>query len=236
MYKFDFLIIVLFILIVLLLSLFFQLSDSRGEQIQLKWEYNGMQPDGFYIYQRISGNAWPAEPSVTIQNPNARAVIVDPPGEAGRAIRYDWIARTFLGDQISEPSNFVEYTVVRVPPPEPADLAGSFDADESVIRISWQQPEDEYSGQYPATHWRVYYTLGDVEFTELGLVRGGNLELTTGFSAVPAGQRESVSFVVVAYRRSGVYSGNSDILTIDVDRRQPGRPEDLRINIEVPVI
>lgn len=213
-----------------------------AEKIGLQWDYEGVEPDGFRIYQRVAGSQYDySSPLPTVEfpdgniTPETRQVTIDLPGLENDVVKYEFVARSYLNDEVSENSNQVDYTVVRVPPAKAIDLSGVFNRQESVIKISWSQPSDEYS----VNHWRVYYKLSSAptsDYTELGLiVRDNPLELTTEFNIIEIGTRESVDFVVVSYRRNGTYSGNSETLTLDIDRRQLGPVQNLRINIEIPV-
>lgn len=245
MKKYDLIITitVIFALSVLIVMFVF-VSLSQGEKIELQWDYNDPQePDGFRIYSRTTGGQYDynsALPTIEYPDgnipPEVRAVTVDLPGEQNAAVKYEFVARAYVVDLNSDDSNQVDYIVVRIPPPKPIDLTGEFNRRESLIHIEWTQPQDDYI----TNHWRVYYKLSEQEaseYTELGLIRKDNpLQLTTSFNVVGQGEHKSVDFVVVAYRRSGAWSGNSQTLTIDVDRRQPGPVENLRINIEIPVV
>lgn len=215
---------------------------ARAETIRLEWDAPAAEhaaPDGYYIYQRKAGEEYDyTAPVTTEQYPDGRIpadvfqLDIDVPGEDGAAQKYEWVARTIVGEQESPNSNQVDYTVVRIPPLVPIDLSGSYDRDVSVIRIVWDQPQDDYITH----HWRIYYRVGDDEFTELGLVRKDQaLEFTSEFNVVQPGEQKDVAFVVVAYRRSGVFSANSQEISVDVDRRT-AEPVNLRINVEIPVL
>lgn len=217
--------------------IFFLVATTRAEKVELQWDYDGAPADGFHIYFKADGEY--ADPAPTIEYPdgnippNVRQVTVDLPVVDGDATNYVFIARTFLADELSEPSNKVFYTVVGIPPLIPTAIIGSYDKAQSIIHVAWEQPQDDYDTH----HWRVYARLqGEQDFEEIGLIRKDQgLELTTGFNLVPAGAQEQCEFVVVSYRRSGVYSANSDILLLDIDRRMVDPVKNLRINIEIPV-
>ena len=214
-----------------------------AERIQLQWDHSGdPAADGFHIFSRTAGGQYDYDsPMETIEYPDGnipsdvRAVTIDLDGEPDAVLKYEFVARAFITDQTSDDSNQVDYTVVRIPPPKPIDLSGNFDKDQGLIHIEWTQPADDYA----TNHWRVYFKLAEQppeEFTELGLIKRDNpLELTAEFNIVAQGEQKDVDFVVVAYRRSGTWSGNSQTLTVNVDRRQVGPVENLRINIEIPV-
>lgn len=220
-----------FIMIFLFLT-----ARVRADVITLQWDYSAEEnPDGFRIYQRVVGEEYDYNTPLLSVAGDQRSVQFDLAGEPDAAIKYEFVAKAFLKDEQSDDSNPVEYTVVRVAPPVPIDLIGEFDRENSVIKIAWSQPTDEYD----VDHWRVYFRMtgSEDEYSEIGIVRKDNpLEITATFNAVSIGERANIDFVVIAYRRNETYSGNSQIITIDVDRRRLGVPQNLRINIEIPVI
>lgn len=227
--------IITFLLTIWILALFFLIA--RAEKIQLQWDYEGdVVPDGFRIFQKLPGAEYDFDAWIAEVPGDTRDVTIDLQGEAGAALKYEFVARAFILDKKGPLSNEVNYTVVRIAPPVPIDLSGDFDGENGLIHIAWTQPADDYDTH----HWRVYYRSHDEpesDYTELGLIRRDNpLELTTEFNIVAQGERKAIDFVVIAYRRSGTFSGNSVPLTIDVDRREVGEIKNLRINIEIPVI
>jgi len=164
--------------------------------------------------------------------PDVTAVTVDLPGRADEAVNYYFVARAFRGDRMSIDSNEVEYTVVRIPPPAPDSLSGEFIRDESVIKLTYEQPADDYQ----IHHWILYYKIGDAEYQVLGSVDAGqDLRLERTFDAVPPGEKATVSFVVTAYRRSGVFSQNSAELELEIDRTVVNPPQNFKIDLEIPV-
>lgn len=234
--------IIALIKLIIIILLLIMPTFAHAEKIRLEWDAPGdenAKPDGYFIFQRVAGEEYDYNnPVKTDEYPDGKIpsdvffIELDVPGVDLAATKYEWVARTIVEDDTSPNSNQVDYTVVKIPPLVPIDLSGSFERDSSIIRIAWTQPEDDYMTH----HWRVYYKVGEEEFTELGLVKKDQpLEFTSEFNVVQAGERKDVSFVVVAYRRSGVFSGNSQEIVIDVDRRT-AEPVNLRINIEIPVI
>lgn len=234
---------IIFIWFFLMAFLFFTAS-ARSENITLQWDHSGDPvADGFHIFSRIAGGQYDYNsPMETIEYPDGnipadvRAVTIELEGEPDNILKYEFVARAFVTDLNSEDSNQVDYTVVRIPPPKALNLSGEFDRQNSIIKIQWDQPQDDYL----VNHWRVYYKdsdQGPESYSELGLIRKDNpLELTTEFNIVENGEQKNIDFVVVSYRRSGVWSGNSQTLTLNIDRRIVSPVENLRINIEIPVI
>ena len=234
-----------------LLVLFF-IVTARSEQITLEWDkVDGV--DGYYIYQTI--RAWNPEtqqvehhfdysdPIKTESYPDGKipqsitTLEVDLPGVADADTKYMFTARSFRDDDTSANSNEVPYVVSLVVPPPAAELSGSYSEDEKLIRISWDQPAENEPWR-TINHWIIYYRIDDSEWIALGRINADHeLSMQAPFNVVPQGEKKEVEFTIVSYRRSGVYSANSEILSIDVDRRGDVPPiENLRINIEFPVI
>lgn len=215
----------------------FLVATSKAENVQLQWDYDGGPADGFHIYLKTDGDY--TDPAATIEYPDGnipidiRQVTIDLPVIDGEITNFVFIARTFKSTELSEPSNKVFYSVIGIPPLIPTTLEGDYDKEQSIIHVSWEQPQDEY----PTHHWRVYARIsGENDFKEIGLIRQEEgLELTTDFDLVPVGEQHTCEFVVIAYRRSGVFSSNSEILSLDIDRRQIDPVKNLKLNIQIPV-
>lgn len=248
MRKIDVMIMAMFILIVIVLALVFR---AWGEQIQLQWDPVD-DVDGYLLYQTIRAQNPDTgqvehefdylSPITTDQFPdgkvpqNVTQLDVDLPGEAGADTKYMFVARSFRGDEMSENSNEVSYVMSLVPPFAPAELRGSYDKPAGLVHLEWSQPEDEYEWR-TIDRWSVYYRIsGMQEWAIVGTVEaGGDLQIESAFSAVAEGETADVEFVVVSHRRSGVFSENSDTLTLTVDRRGVPPIQNLRISIEIPV-
>ena len=233
------------------ISLFLLVSLVRGESITLQWDaVEGV--DGYRVYQSIRAlqddGIWANEydysrPVTTVVHPagdipqETTELVVDLPGEADKQTRYRFVARAFRGDDMSVDSNEVEYKVNLVAPPAPAGLRGEYDKDAGIIRLSWTQPDDLYD--YVIDYWILFYRLsGASEWTRLGKITADNeLTLETAFDAVPAGQAADVEFTAVSYRNSGIFSVDSDLFTIHIDRTGGVVPpiDELRISVIIPV-
>lgn len=248
MTKKDFFSILLFVLGLVLAVLVFRAS---GEKIELAWD-SVDDVDGYRLFQAIRA-ADPetgeitheydfAQPITTESYPdgnipqNVSALTVDLPGQQNADTKYMFVARSYRGDETSANSNEVSYVVSLVAPFAAVELSGSYDKDQSVVTISWNQPPDEYEWRM-ISHWIVYYRIaGTEEWQAIGRIDADHvLEMTAPFDAVASGEQTSVEFTIVSYRRSGVYSANSEILTLDIDRREVPPVQKLRINIEIPV-
>lgn len=243
----------LFVLVLFFLCLILAVKVFRayGEQIQLQWDAVE-DVDGYMLYQAIRAQNPDtgqvehtfdfSSPITNEQFPDGKVpqditqLSVDLPGEAGADTKYMFVARTFRGDEYSENSNEVSYVVSLVPPFAPAELSGNYDKTAGMIHVSWSQPADKFEWR-TIDHWSVHYRVADGDWQPVGQVDAGHeLSMETTFGAVSEGERASVDFVVVAHRRSGAYSPDSEILTLDIDRRGVPPVQKLRINIEFPVI
>ena len=241
-----------FVLCVLGLILAIMVFRSYGEEVRLEWDHvEGV--DGYRLYQAIReidpdtgviGHTFDYDdPIKTDDFPDGNipqettTLTVDLPGRSGDDTKYMFTARSYLGNETSENSNEVSYVVSLVPPLPAAELSGGFVRESGVVTISWNQPPDEYEWR-TISHWIVYYRItGAEEWVPIGRIKSDHvLEMTAPFDAVPTGEQSSVDFVIVSYRRSGVYSANSEVLTLDINRREVPPIQNLRISIEIPVI
>lgn len=244
----DWYTILLFVLGLILAVMVYRAS---GEQIRLQWD-PVEDVDGYLLYQAIRAQNPDtgqtehvfdfSSPITNEQFPDGKIprdvtqLSVDLPGDAGADTKYMFTARAFRGDEYSENSNEVSYVVSLVPPLPATELIGRYDKNAGIISIAWEQPPDEYDWR-TVSHWIVYYRIRDGEWTAIGRIDSDNdLTMEAPFDAVTDGRKESVEFVIVSYRRSGVYSANSAVLTLDIDRRNVPPVQNLRINIEIPVI
>lgn len=245
--------IILFLL--LMLCTFFltvYVLIAHAEKITLEWD-SVENVGGYYIYQTIHDYQGYEDKIGTrvfdFENPvkteaypdgkipqNITTLTVDLPGIPGEDTKYAFTAKSFRGDSLSVQSNEVEFVVVLVPPIAPSQLQGSFNKDDGLISISWNQPADETWRS--VSHWIVYSReSGTEQWNAVGRINSDHeLTIEMPISAIMTGDRATLEFVIVAYRRSGVYSQNSDILSIDVDRTDVPPIQNLRINIEIPVI
>lgn len=212
-------------------------SPSIAEEIILEWDSPKSPVDGIRIFQRTAypDDTYDFERPVAEVGPNETSVRIDVPGEPDKVLKYLWVARAFIADFESDNSNEVDYKVVNTIPPQPVELTGYYDSNNSIVYLSWKQPEDTH----PVWYWKVFYRVDSVGFIELGQVnKDAELELISSFDVVPDGEFKEVDFVVVAFRRSGVFSENSETLNIRVDRRDQiivPPVDNLRIEIEIPV-
>lgn len=238
---------IIFIWFFLMAFLFFTAS-AKSENITLQWD-SVADVDGYYIFQTIRAGNPPThefnydQPVTTGTYPdgkipqNVTQITIDLPGVQDADTKYMFTARAFRGDEQSENSNEVAYVVSLIPPFAAVELAGGYDKAAGLINLSWQQPGGEPDYRQPVSHWIIYYRIDGGAWTPIGRIDTGNeLTLEAPFSAVAEGEQAQVEFTIVTYRRSGIYSENSNILTIDVDRRNVPPIQNLRINIEIPVL
>lgn len=222
-------------LIFLFLILFPTIAFS--ETIQLEWDYPDDQIiDGFKIYlkTKYTDTYDYTQPLATVES-DARSYKYEAAATAGANVNYVFVVRAFKDDEESDDSNEVGHKVIGIAPATPISLTGEYNKDTSILNLSWEQPQDEWD----IWQWIVYYRLDDeTEFTELGQVDKGNaLTLTKDFDVVPAGESKTVYFTVVSFRRDyTIHSENSAEFSLVIDRQGPPvPPENLKINIEIPV-
>lgn len=224
-------------LIFLFLILFPTIAFS--ETIQLEWDYSAEDQakiDGFKLYMKEKWkDAFDYTDPIATLDPADRSTSIDAPTKAGAVQTYDFVIKAYKDDLESADSNTASYAVVGVKPLTPTGLMGQYDKELSIISLSWEQPLDPYD----IHKWIVYYQVDPAAgFLELGQVdKDQQLNLTTEFSGVAEGEIKNVTFTVVSFRRDyTVYSDNSESLIIEIDRSGPPvPPENLKINIEIPV-
>lgn len=242
-----------YVLVAFIIGLLLMVSVYRtyGEQIELRWDpVEGV--DGYRLYQAIRAQnpeTGQVEHSFDYESPitngtytdgnipqDITSFTVDLPGVDGEDTKYMFTARAYRGDETSVNSNEVSYVVSLVPPFPAAELSGGYDKDAGLINISWSQPADEYEWRM-VSHWIVYFRLNDEdEWKAIGRIDSNHdLTMTAPFDAVSQDDTAVVQFVIVSYRRSGVYSANSDVLSLEIDRRTVPPIQNLRINIQIPV-
>lgn len=229
----------LFLIWFLALTYLLWTDMAAGEKIMLQWDAVE-DVDGYYLYQAIRGGD-PVSHTFNYLDPIATLsqsqteFEVDLPGETGADTKYVFVARSYRGDKMSIDSNVASYVVSLVPPFPAEGLDGKYDKDKAYVSISWVQPPETQAWR-SIDHWIIYYRIAGGDWVPIGRIDADHeLKMEAPFDAVAQGEQASVDFVIVTYRRSGVYSENSDILTIDIDRRGVPPVQNLRINIEIPI-
>lgn len=234
----------------MIFSLLFSLP-VYAEDITLQWDQvEGV--DGYLLFQTIRATNPDTgvlehifdynTPITTELYPDGKipqtttALTVSLPGVENADTKYMFVARAFRGEDQSENSNTVAYVVSLVPPDAPQDLTGSYNKESNSIELVWTQAEEV--AWRSISHYTVFYQIDNGEWIELGKVENGETTLNTAFEAVPDGEVKNVAFAVVAYRRSGVFSADSSVLTLIIDRSLGEVPTvpNLRVKIEIPVI
>lgn len=207
-----------------------------AEKIQLQWDPPDGPYDGVKIYQHTAA---PPDDVYDFTSPVAdipagtTSAIIDVPGKPNEVLKYQWVARAYKAAQQSENSNEVSYKVINIVPISPINLTGSYDAENSIIHLTFEQPADPY----PINHWQIYYSVDNSDFAPLGTITDPDqLTLEEEFNAVPPGETKAVVFRAVSFRRSGVYSIDSNSFELVIDRAEVGPVKNLRINLEIPVI
>lgn len=167
---------------------------------------------------------------------NVTEMEVDLPGESDKIIKYAFVARAFRGDNESEDSNEVYYTVDRILPDAPFNIEGNYDELNSIITLTWEQIESNIEVAY----WKIFYRIKDDNATgdwiQVGMVeKNSEMKLTGAFTAVAIDEVKDVDFSVVAYRSNEVFSHNSEVLTLHIDRTIVHPVKNLKIVAEIPV-
>lgn len=221
----------LFVLLLLIPSI------ALAETIQLEWDYpTDVEIDGFKLFQkRLYTEEFDYTAPLATVGADVRSYKADVEAGVGANRTYSFVVRAYKDSEESTDSNQVDYLVVGIAPSAPIELTGEYNKETSILNLSWEQPQDEWD----IWRWLVYYRLeGETEFTELGQVHKGNaLTLIKDFDVVPPGVSKTVHFAVVAFRRDyTIHSENSAEFSLVIDRTGPPiPPENLKINIEIPV-
>lgn len=215
-------------------------SISYAAEVQLEWTPNTPNPDGYRLYQKDGGGAYDYANPVVLPSTggasgdipgNLTTAIVPDLGVDGRSTKYCWVLRAFIGQDDSGDSNEVCYNVDLRVPPEPSSVSASWDKESSSITVQWNQDPS-----VPVKEWKVYYSLtsgSSYQLIDTVSNDGSSHSITASFSAVPAGDRATVYFTVVAFRSDTLFSQNSGEVVVDVDRRELQIPV-LRL-ITIPV-
>lgn len=158
-------------------------------------------------------------------------------GELNKKLDYHFVARAFRGDNQSEDSNEVVYTVDRLIPATPIGVHSEYDNVSGLITLRWEQPIEEFEIAY----WSVFYRIKDdtsiADWVKIGQVNSGlDLTLTAPFDVVALDEIKTVEFTIVAYRNDDTFSHNSDIVSLLIDRTEVPPIETLRIKAEIPVL
>lgn len=225
------------------ICLLFIATAALAEEITLMWDIPAdSQLDGFRCYQKTAyaNDAYnysnpvktPIYPSGDIPA-DVDTLRVNVLGEEGGILKYLWVCRSYKGNEQSSDSNEVAYKVINTAPPVPINLNGRYDDAEKMIYLAWDQPLDNHI----IYKWVVYYRIeGDSDYTEIAMVNyDQDPKIQAPFDVVLSGEKKTVYFTVVSFRRSGVYSENSAEYAIDIDRQKIPPIENLRISIDIPI-
>lgn len=214
---------------------------SYADVVTLQWD-PVEEVDGYYIYKVTEHPYDFSDPVKTEEYPDGKipqditTISIDLTGPTGEDTEYFFTAKSFRGDQTSEPSNEVSHIVCMVPPEPPSDLQGEYNKEQGLVTVSWEQsPEAEAWRQI--SHWIIYYKVEGENWIPIGRINSDHaLTMEAPLDAVQQGERKNVDFVIVAYRNSGIYSQNSAVLTVDIDRRAVPPIQNLRLTVEIPLI
>lgn len=235
--------IIVAVMVSLVVILIAFIAECNADSFDLEWDYN-TTVDGFRIYsgpmtEQSDGSWYPQlgdEPILSNIAPESRSATVVENGWAGQSKKFCFVARAFKGDQESADSNYVCAVIDNRPLSAPADPTGEYDRDLSMITITWTQTDADR-----VSYWRVFYRIADGDFADFVVVANTGqtaMTVTEAFDAVAEGEAADVEFSIVAFKDPQVYSPDSEVLTISVDRttQTPLPPvENLRFKIEIPV-
>lgn len=232
-YKTLDIVVTIVIILLLFLAIFSFVLDVDAELVTLSWDPPQQEIAGVRIYQKTAkeGDAYNYDAPIADVLAPLNSATIEVLGEENAVLKYQWVARAYRDDIESTNSNEVSYKVVNIPPLTPIGLSAQYADD--VIRLTWEQPTDSHF----ISHWLIYYKRDDGEFIPLGQVNDGNeLELTADVTNIaPAEETTELTFVVVAYRSSGVYSANSVETTLTINRESIEPIQNLKIEVNIPL-
>lgn len=217
----------------------FLFSSVQAKDVTLAWDPNNPAPDGYRLYQRVDDGTyvygtpvtWPEYPDGNIPA-NVTQITITGLGVPNQVTTYYWVVRAYVGDDTSGDSNevflAVDQTLVA-----PDSVEGTYDKTNKQIALSWTQP----SGT--VTHWKVFYTFtSGQDYVELDMIDNtgqATPSILSPFTAVSAGDRQTVYFAIVAFNGDDIFSSNSAEVAIDIDRRLDAPVQNLRVNVVIPV-
>lgn len=114
--------IIIFGLIVVV-SIFTLYSISKADNVTLQWDANSPAPDGYRIYQRITGETYDYDNPVCDTTETSCIV-----SGLNQGIQYYFVARAYVGSESSGDSNEVNHI-----PPVPAPVNLRISLEISVI-------------------------------------------------------------------------------------------------------
>ena len=115
----------------------------------------------------------------------------------------------------------------------PIEAATEFAAvlDGDVITFSWKQGDITRTKK-----WILYVKEGTAEFSELATIpytgQEGPQYSTTETMTVPAGEIKTFTFGLVTFNERGVFSPNSNEVSITIDKREIGPVYNLKITVK----
>lgn len=225
----------------------FAVIECNADQFTFAWDYDdGTVVEGFRLFSGNMGQnadgTWGGQygdtPLIDNIAPDLREITAIQNGWAGASKKFCFVLRAFKGDKVSENSNEVCATINNTALQRPQNVLGSWDHDNSVVVIQWNQPDLDR-----AKYWQIFYKFTDEsEYRLLGrLDKAGNpdLVLEKEISDVPAGEARECVFVVVAYKDSEVYSPDSEEIPVTIDRSGDETtipaPNNFRISVTIGV-
>jgi len=203
-----------------------QANLVNGGDVQI---FQRTLPDGAYDYNSpvktvpqsvdSSGNSIPVQADVVVNFPD------------GQSTSYGFVARAKNEYGASENSNEVVASLDLTSLPNVADLTAVYNKQTKTIDFSWTQNEPDR-----VTSWRLYRSdVSGGPYTEIDHIiwDGTSTTLTSSQSIIPeAGQKETYYFVVVAFGEDGISSGDSNEVTVTIDRRPAPKVINLRVTVE----
>lgn len=210
---------------------FFLFNNASADSVMLKWDSNNSDPDGYRLFQRLDGDIYDYTSPILIQGitddngnipPNITTVTIDNLGIICNINKYHWVVRAFVRSEESSDSNEVNYIVNWSCPATVINFQADFDIENSNINMSFQQP-----GEVPVIEWKIYWTRTSgqdyVLFDIIPNDGSNSVTVTKPFAEVVDGDRETIYFAIVSFRRDDLFSENSEV-AVDIDRRIPQPP------------
>jgi len=202
------------------------------------WDHNEPRPDEYAVYARLNGAVYDYDSPIW-EGPENEQTITNllpplPAIEAATGLTGSFDkANSEISLNWTQPPMLVNtetyYLVVRaqIGTRGESDFMDSADSEEVSI--------DQSNGN-EATKWEVHYSMtSGGPYTKLDEVTSAGA-ITAPFTAVAAGTRAEVFFVVVTFGEEGTFSPDSAEHSIIVDRRVvPPPPQNVDVSATIPV-
>lgn len=214
---------------------FFSFSSFAGEvTVTLEWDANTEENLGGYgaYVSDVSGEYTEANKfaDILVGTETVDYIYDAPDGEATTKYFVVDAHSNATPPLCSGKSNEVNWTYDFLPIVAATELVAALEGDD--ITFTWTQVDIER-----VKEWKLYIKEEGGEFFELALIeytgQAGPQYSTTETMSVPEGEMKTFTFSLVTFTPTGVFSGNSNEVSITIDKRIPVPVYNLTIKVKV---